>query len=200
MHWTDVDGLRMPVLLAGHPGLELCNTWAGWGHPPGPQREWLRGYDHLATWAGHASLLDVPTVRRLRAAARREPATAERALAAARSFRTSLRTLLLDPGDAGAFRAVAAQARRAAAAARLTAGADGVASWTLSPDNTLDLPLLACARSAADLLCTPARAHVRACPGADCGWLFLDPRGRRRWCSMAVCGNRAKVRAYADRH
>ncbi|RGC69376.1 CGNR zinc finger [Micromonospora sp. MW-13] len=190
----------MPVLLAGHPGLELCNTWAGWDEPPGPHREWLRGYDHLATWAGHASLLDGPTVRRLRTTARREPEAAERSLAATRSFRARLRTLLLDPGDAVAFGAVAAQARRAAAAARLTAGPDGVASWTLAPDNPLDLPLLACARAAADLLCTPARAHVRACPGTDCGWLFLDPRGRRRWCTMAICGNRAKVRAYANRH
>ncbi|MGW5195753.1 CGNR zinc finger domain-containing protein, partial [Kribbella sp. NPDC004138] len=41
------------------------------------------------------------------------------------------------------------------------------------------------------------RAHVRTCP--SCGWLFLDPRGRRRWCSMATCGNRAKVRAHAAR-
>jgi predicted RNA-binding Zn ribbon-like protein len=38
---------------------------------------------------------------------------------------------------------------------------------------------------------------VRTCP--SCGWLFLDARGRRRWCSMATCGNRAKVRAHAAR-
>jgi predicted RNA-binding Zn ribbon-like protein len=30
-------------------------------------------------------------------------------------------------------------------------------------------------------------------PGVDCGSLFLDPRGRRRWCDMAACGNRATV-------
>jgi predicted RNA-binding Zn ribbon-like protein len=43
----------------------------------------------------------------------------------------------------------------------------------------------------------PSREHVHTCP--SCGWLFLDPRGRRRWCSMATCGNRAKVRAHAAR-
>jgi predicted RNA-binding Zn ribbon-like protein len=40
---------------------------------------------------------------------------------------------------------------------------------------------------------------VKACPGDSCGWLFLDPRGRRRWCIMATCGNRSKVRAHAAR-
>ncbi|HET7305552.1 MAG TPA: CGNR zinc finger domain-containing protein [Segeticoccus sp.] len=39
-----------------------------------------------------------------------------------------------------------------------------------------------------------------ACPGDDCGWLFLNPGGRRRWCSMSPCGNRAKVAAHARRH
>ncbi|MGE5829869.1 MAG: CGNR zinc finger domain-containing protein [Micromonosporaceae bacterium] len=41
---------------------------------------------------------------------------------------------------------------------------------------------------------------MSACPGEICGWLFADPRGRRRWCSMAWCGNRAKARRYARRH
>jgi predicted RNA-binding Zn ribbon-like protein len=44
-----------------------------------------------------------------------------------------------------------------------------------------------------------ARVHV--CPGRDCGWLFLNASGRRRWCSMQTCGSRAKMRAmYARRH
>ncbi|MYV62710.1 hypothetical protein GTW37_28835, partial [Streptomyces sp. SID4931] len=25
-------------------------------------------------------------------------------------------------------------------------------------------------------------------PGKGCGWLFLDTAGRRRWCSLGVCG------------
>ena len=42
-------------------------------------------------------------------------------------------------------------------------------------------------------------AHVGACPGRGCGWLFFDPAHRRHWCIMAICGNRAKARAYAER-
>jgi predicted RNA-binding Zn ribbon-like protein len=47
-------------------------------------------------------------------------------------------------------------------------------------------------------LTTPVSRGVRACPGAGCGWLFYDPRGRRRWCVMAVCGNRAKAARHAE--
>ncbi|MFD4124946.1 CGNR zinc finger domain-containing protein [Streptomyces globisporus] len=44
------------------------------------------------------------------------------------------------------------------------------------------------AQRAADLLADPRRLTVRACPGKDCGWLFLDTAGRRRWCGLGVCG------------
>ncbi|GII76434.1 hypothetical protein Sru01_14160 [Sphaerisporangium rufum] len=43
--------------------------------------------------------------------------------------------------------------------------------------------------------------RLKQCPNHECGWVFWDAtRSRtRRWCSMRVCGNRAKVRAYATR-
>ncbi len=41
--------------------------------------------------------------------------------------------------------------------------------------------------------------RVEACGGHGCGWLFPNRSGRRRWCLMSVCGNRAKVRAFAAR-
>jgi predicted RNA-binding Zn ribbon-like protein len=48
---------------------------------------------------------------------------------------------------------------------------------------------------AAHLLGTADRALARICPGPHCGGRFLDnsPAGRRRWCRMSVCGNRAKA-------
>lgn len=44
-------------------------------------------------------------------------------------------------------------------------------------------------------------ARLKACEAADCHWLFYDrsPAGRGRWCSMAVCGARAKMRSYRAR-
>lgn len=43
--------------------------------------------------------------------------------------------------------------------------------------------------------------RLKACPEESCGWAFYD-RSRNRsstWCSMAVCGNRAKARAFRER-
>jgi predicted RNA-binding Zn ribbon-like protein len=57
------------------------------------------------------------------------------------------------------------------------------------------------ALDAAQLLGTEKRARLRVCPGAECGGRFLDdsPAGRRRWCSMAVCGNRHKAASHRNR-
>jgi predicted RNA-binding Zn ribbon-like protein len=198
VQWNEVDGYPMPPLLAGHPGLELCNTWAGWDSPPSPHRDWLRDFDRLAVWTGHTGLLPAADLGPLRAHAAADPAAAARVLDDVRALRTALHDVLLDPADGESFAHVARQARRATAAAVLTRD-DGAARWVLPTDVGLELPLLACARAAADLLTDPACGTVRSCPGDECGWLFLDARGRRRWCSMAVCGNRAKVRAYAHR-
>jgi len=57
------------------------------------------------------------------------------------------------------------------------------------------------ARDAIDLVTGPDLARVRECAAPECRMLFLDSSrgGRRRWCSMARCGNRAKARAHAAR-
>jgi predicted RNA-binding Zn ribbon-like protein len=53
----------------------------------------------------------------------------------------------------------------------------------------------AIALDAAEVLGTELRDRLRICPGPGCGGRFADdsPAGRRRWCSMAVCGNRNKA-------
>jgi hypothetical protein len=40
--------------------------------------------------------------------------------------------------------------------------------------------------------------RVKICPADDCQWAFYDSSRNhsRQWCSMKVCGNRAKVRAH----
>jgi predicted RNA-binding Zn ribbon-like protein len=66
-----------------------------------------------------------------------------------------------------------------------------------SPD-TLLLPI---ARSMAQLVCEDDFSYVKACEGPACTLLFIDrTHGRaKRWCSMAICGNRAKQAAHRKR-
>jgi predicted RNA-binding Zn ribbon-like protein len=43
--------------------------------------------------------------------------------------------------------------------------------------------------------------RLKACPGEDCGWAFYDHSRNQAssWCSMSVCGSRAKSRDYRRR-
>ena len=43
--------------------------------------------------------------------------------------------------------------------------------------------------------------RLKACPEHSCLWAFYDRSKNRsgNWCSMAVCGNRAKARSYRER-
>ena len=56
------------------------------------------------------------------------------------------------------------------------------------------------AEAAVDLLAGPKAAGIRRCEAQDCVMLFLPAHPRRRWCSPARCGNRARVARYYPRH
>jgi predicted RNA-binding Zn ribbon-like protein len=64
-----------------------------------------------------------------------------------------------------------------------------------------DALLLPVGEALARLVCTEDFSYVKACEGPACTLLFVDhTRGHaRRWCSMAICGNRAKQAAHRSR-
>ncbi len=49
--------------------------------------------------------------------------------------------------------------------------------------------------------CDGTWERLKGCPDTACGWVFYDWSKNRSatWCSMEVCGNRAKARAYRER-
>jgi predicted RNA-binding Zn ribbon-like protein len=55
------------------------------------------------------------------------------------------------------------------------------------------------AHQAADDLTGPNRPRLRACGDDACSGIFVDPTGRRRWCSDERCGVKARVRAHRAR-
>ncbi len=198
-----MNGVVLPDQVAGHPGLELCNTRAGWG--TAAPREYLTGDHALALWAIDAGLVPGALPRRIRA--RPGPVTVR-----AHSLREALYACALGRGRAADWDAVgqAAAAARADALFRPAPGETAGAAVVTGAHAEWDLTLLAgsdpalaalhsAALAAEDLLRSPLAAVVSACPGEGCGWLFADRRRRRRWCSMAVCGNRAKARRHASR-
>jgi predicted RNA-binding Zn ribbon-like protein len=81
---------------------------------------------------------------------------------------------------------------------------DGTA-WRLgfiAREEGLEWLLAAIARSGAELIVEKPQGKLRQCANPSCQILFYDGSRtqRRRWCSMALCGNRSKVATFARRH
>ena len=70
-------------------------------------------------------------------------------------------------------------------------------SWTREGVPAL---LSALARTAIELLGSDLGDRIRQCSAEGCEILFVDTSrsGHRKWCSMAACGNKAKVASFRD--
>jgi predicted RNA-binding Zn ribbon-like protein len=123
-------------------------------------------------------------------------------LARAVRVREAIRSLLLanngEPLDAGAVTTL----NRAADESRLRVAFSPGGRAELVPDQP-DVPgalsrILAVAYTA---MADESWERLKACRLDDCQWAFYDQSKNRSrtWCSMKVCGNRAKARAYRER-
>ncbi len=76
-------------------------------------------------------------------------------------------------------------------------GAQFVAGASSGIDSTIGALLALTARAMID----GSWPRFKACPGRHCGWAFYDHSRNQsaRWCSMKVCGDREKARAYYQR-
>lgn len=84
---------------------------------------------------------------------------------------------------------------------QLRAGADGSRFMVEPVGNDLPQARAAVAGSLAHYLADHDTRRLRACANDGCRWVFVDrsPGGRRRWCDMRTCGNRAKVARHRAR-
>jgi predicted RNA-binding Zn ribbon-like protein len=194
----EVDGVRLPKQLSGHPALELCNSRAGWQGAPGPRGDYLQSYDALALLAVTTGVITSDAGHTLRRMAAGHVEAAAGVLDRIRSIRTDLYTALTGEPSRAALRRLSAAISAAHSRQRIVLEND-CAHWTFGSSPALVDPLDAFLVAAGDLLVDERRKTVAACPGEDCGWLFLNASGRRRWCQMAVCGNRAKQTSFAQR-
>jgi predicted RNA-binding Zn ribbon-like protein len=74
--------------------------------------------------------------------------------------------------------------------------------WSWRPSaGCSDFLLYPILTAATELLTSASRSLVHQCADEGCGWLFLDRSNarKRRWCSMADCGNRYKAREHYRR-
>ncbi len=186
-HWVEVDGLVLPRPVAGHPALELVNTFSGWDGTHAS--DYLETYDHLAVLAGELDLLPAGDVQRLRRAAHRQPEAAAAALERACTVRAVIRDAALDPSDAEAVGALTVATRSAATGVQLVPGHP--ARWRvqgISPDD-LDRPSDAFAWVAADLVTRPRWPGCGRAPASAAAGSSSTPRagaGGARWRGAAT--------------
>jgi predicted RNA-binding Zn ribbon-like protein len=188
----------VPDHVAGHLALELCNTRAGWGDTH--SREYLVDERSVLAWALDHDLVTGPLPALPAVRPRARP------LGLVLQLRELAYPVLTGAGDPALLDRLGATVSALRSGARLTADGDGRPRWRIGaavPSTTdptaLDDIALELALAVESLVTSSARHDVGACAGVGCGWLFLDPRHRRRWCSMAACGNRAKARRHAER-
>ncbi|MFC7884454.1 CGNR zinc finger domain-containing protein [Streptomyces sp. NPDC057376] len=118
----------------------------------------------------------------------------------ARELRESLRAALLAHAGHPPHRAVTPLGELLAAAPLVVTvdPADGTAALAAARDGSLTARVAA---AVAEALVAGTWTRLKACEAVDCHWAYYDrsPAGRGRWCSMQVCGARAKMRRYRAR-
>lgn len=208
-----------PFFIADNLGLDFLNTIAV---PVDTKVEWLTSGEDLLAWLRQAGLVPDDVLDAFRKNA--VPGELDCVAAQARALRdwfksfvykhmgrplqpTSLRELerlnqLL--GRDEQFGQVVIRDRlsgRQHDHARKNGEASGLAWHIQRRWRSRESLLYPIARSLADLVCTEDFTYVKACEGPPCTLLFIDRTRHhtRRWCSMAICGNRAKQAAHRNR-
>ncbi|MFH8936670.1 CGNR zinc finger domain-containing protein [Streptomyces griseosporeus] len=125
---------------------------------------------------------------------------AEPDVAAARELRESLRVALLAHAGHPPHRAVTPLGELLAAAPLVVTvdERDGSASLAAADEGPL---LSRVAAAVAEAVVAGSWTRLKACEAVTCHWAYYDrsPAGRGRWCSMQVCGARAKMRRYRSK-
>lgn len=189
--WGDDD------FCGGDLAVDFVNTISGVG--TNRVRERLHDYADLVGWAAAAGAVPADLSADLldRAAADRDAAVAT--LAEALVFREAVFSVLeaMRTGRALPADSLLTVNRflAAALAHRRLDLDDGRVVWAWPSEPSLDRLLWPVAQAVAALLTDGPTDRLRMCGATDCGWLFLDmsKNRSRRWCDMAVCGNRAKA-------
>jgi predicted RNA-binding Zn ribbon-like protein len=191
--------------MGGHPALDLVNTLAGLlGSPPKPEDEHLRSHEDLVALGLKTGTLSERAARRLRRAAREDPAGAEAAFESALEARALLESVFRPFAEgshppAGALDDLSELGAAALAHGRLVEAPGHTFQWSWDDAPGLDAPVWPLVHSALELVTGGPLERLSQC--GRCRWLFLDTTKNhsRRWCSTEGCGTDAKKERYVAR-
>ncbi len=179
--------------IGGRLCVDFCNTFDHLHLPP--QHDFFTDYATILEWGKAAGIISGHPDA--------VPASSRREIADLLAVRSLIYRMLLPfaSGETPAAADVAAfnaRWQKVSGSLRL-APANGRYALVDSSDNPLERISIAAMRSAADLLVSGYPEQLRLC--GECGWMFYDTSRNhlRRWCTMKICGNRAKARRHYER-
>jgi predicted RNA-binding Zn ribbon-like protein len=195
------------IFISGSLGLDFLNTLAT---PVDEEVDWIEDGDGLLSWLEQARLVPEEALKVLKA--RALPGEFDGIAARARNLREWFRRFVmarrgrrLGVDDLRELEPLNRLLERDERFDQIVAGVAGGASVlelkTLRRWRSPESLLLPIGEEIAKFLCSGDFEYVKACGSSTCMLLFVDrTRGRaRRWCSMAICGNRAKQAAHRNR-
>ena len=190
------------TLLGGAPCLDFVNTknWSAGDKP----YDFFKDYDFLLAWNLQLGLISPPQAEELLKLAGQQGQRAQATLEQARLLRETIYRIFaaianaqeVPPADLKRFN----DAWNTALENLQVLSDDETFRWGwVGTNQALDSVFWPVLHSAAELLISEKLNRIRDCDG--CGWLFLDTTkgGRRRWCDMRLCGNRAKSKRHYAR-
>jgi predicted RNA-binding Zn ribbon-like protein len=199
---------RPPAIFVGDtPGLDFLNSIAT---PVDVPVDWIGDGEGLLSWLEQARLAPADVLETVRAQALpgELDAVADQARSLREWFRGFVQTRMgrpLEMDDLGELEPLNRLLERDEAFNRIVLPqGPGPAAPELQVMRRWRSPealLLPIGEALARFVCLEDFSNVKACGGPACTLLFADhTRGRaRRWCSMTICGNRAKQAAHRRR-
>jgi predicted RNA-binding Zn ribbon-like protein len=195
------------IFIADSLGLDFLNSVAT---PLDSPVDWLDSGDGLLRWLAQAKLVPADALDELKA--RAMPGELDKVADQARALREWFRRFVrkhmgrpLPPGALQELRPLNKLLQRDETFSQISrhreCDGDRFELRAARRWRSAESLLLPVAEALAKFVCEEDFASVRACEGHNCTLVFADhTRGRaRRWCSMAVCGNRAKQAAHRNR-
>ena len=195
------------IFVGDAPGLDFLNSVAT---PVDTPIDWLADGEGLLGWLAQAQLVPADVLQTIRARAR--PAELDRIAGQARQLREwsrgfvdghkGQRLVLRDLDELEPLnRLLEGDARFSRIVLRHDSRPASIELEEMRPWRSPEALLLPIGEMMARLVVTEDFTYVKACERPACTLLFADhTRGRaRRWCSMAICGNRAKQAAHRQR-
>jgi predicted RNA-binding Zn ribbon-like protein len=202
-----VEARPPAIFIADSPGLDFLNSIAT---PVDVPIDWLDSGDGLLEWLVQARFVPADVLDVI--SARATPAELDKVADQARALREWFRGIVrkhagrpLAPRalhELGPLNGLLERDETFSQISRYRGGdGDGLELRMMRRWRSPEALLLPIGEALAKLVCEEDFADVKACEGQGCTLLFADHTRRkaRRWCSMAVCGNRAKQAAHRSR-